>query len=245
MFSLLYSELLKMKGSKMFLVSLSGAAVSPVLTFFMHSSYHQNKPSSPTFDELFNQTHLFIVFLVGTMLFALITTYIFNREYEEDTLKNLLTIPVGRNQLIISKMTILLLWVEVIMLFSFLTALILGAIGGFEGFDKSIVINHLQKYLYTGILLYMLTPVIVIITMFFKNYVPSIAFSIFVTVGTLIIMQSKYISLYPWTIPMVMTFKDVEAELEYPYVYSWVILIAVFIISMVANMIYFNKTDVN
>lgn len=235
---------MKMKNSKMFLVSLLGGIVSPLLTFFMLLAHYQHNPDQTlTLDSFFNQTHLFIVFLVGTMLFALITTYLFNREFEEDTLKNLLTIPVGRTELIMSKLFILIVWVEIIMLFSYLMVVLLGMIGRFEGFDINVLLLYFKKYLYTGLLLYLLTPTITLITILFRSYIPSIAFSIFATLGTLIIMNSKYLSLYPWSIPVFMTFTDQHSE--YPIFFSWAIIMGVFIVSLTASLVYFNRTDIN
>ena len=69
MSNLLYTELLKMKGSKMFLISLLGGLVSPILTFFMLIGYHNQNPDTIlSFESFFSQTHLFIVFITGNML---------------------------------------------------------------------------------------------------------------------------------------------------------------------------------
>ncbi|AZO95446.1 ABC transporter permease [Halocella sp. SP3-1] len=242
--SLVYTELLKMKNSKMFLLSLLGGIVSPLLTFFMLLAHHQQNPAETlTMKSFLSQTHLFIAFLVGTMLFALITTYLFNREFEEDTLKNLLTIPVGRTQLVLSKLFILIVWIEIIMIYSFFMVILLGLIGGFEGFQTNILLLSFKKYIFTGFLLYLLTPVITLITILFRTYIPSIAFSIFATLATLVIMNSKYIALYPWGIPVLMTMNNQQSE--YPILISWLIIIGVFIISLTATLIYFNKTDID
>ena len=241
----MYTELLKMKGSRMFLVSLLGAVVSPLMTFFMLLGYHSDNPDEPLlFINLFNQTHLFITFLVGILLFALIATYLINREFEEGTVKNLLTIPVSRIQLILSKMIILFVWIEVIMIFSYSLLIILGFIGGFQGLNIAMVFTFLKKYLFTGFLLYLLTPIISVITLIFRSYVPSIAFSIFFTVGNLIIIQSsKYVRFYPWGIPLLFTTDNYQPE--YSLSISWFIILAFFIVSITANLIYFYRTDIN
>ncbi len=244
MANVIYTEILKMKKSRMFLLSLLGGIVSPLLNFFMLLAYHQQNPDETlTMESLFNQTHLFIVFLVGTLLFALITTYLFNREFEEDTLKNLLTIPVGRTQLVLSKLFILIIWIEIIMIYSFFMVILLGFIGGFEGFQTNLLFLSFKKYIFTGFLLFLLTPVIILITILFRSYIPSIAFSIFATLGTLIIMNSKYIAFYPWSIPVLMTMNSQQSE--YPILFSWLIIIGVFIISLTTTLIYFNKTDID
>ena len=233
-----------MKNSKMFLLSLLGGIVSPLLTFFMILARQQRNPAETlTIESFLSQTHLFIAFLVGTMLFALITTYLFNREFEEDTLKNLLTIPVGRTQLVLSKLLILIVWIEIIMVYSFFMVILLGFIGGFEGFQTNLLLFFFKKYIFTGFLLYLLTPVITLITILFRTYIPSIAFSIFATLATLVIMNSKYIALYPWSIPVSMTMNN--QQLEYPILISWLIIIGVFIISLAITLIYFNKIDID
>ncbi|HLV10460.1 MAG TPA: ABC transporter permease [Halanaerobiales bacterium] len=244
MFNLLYTELLKMKNSKMFLVSLLGSLVSPLLTFFMLTENSKNYPDkNPILENFFEQTQLFIAFLVGIMLFALITTYLFNREFEEDTLKNLLTIPVGRIKLILSKMLILLIWVETIMVFSYLLVVFLGLIGGFEGFEINILLLTFKKYIFTGFLLYLLTPVIILFTILFRSYIPSIALSIFATLTTLVLINSKYLALFPWGVPVLLS--SGTFQFEYPLIISWIILIATFTISLATSLIYFARTDIN
>ncbi len=244
MIRLLYTEIFKMKNSKMFLISLLGALVSPVMTFFMLVGYKRQNPDSIlSFGSYFNQTHLFIAFVIGNMLFALIVTYIYNREFEEDTLKNLLTIPISRVKLIISKLVILFLWIEIILLVSFLSVTIIGLITGFQNFTFDLFSEFLYKYLFTGFLFYLLVPSFVLVTLVFKGYVPTIAFSIFVTIGTIIFGQSKYLAFYPWGLPVHLTVSS--QEIVYPIIYSWIILAALFIISIVSTIIYFNHTDIN
>ena len=228
----------------MFLISLLGGLVSPILTFFMLIGYHNQNPDTIlSFESFFSQTHLFIVFIIGNMLFALITTYIFNREFEEDTLKNLLTIPVGRIKLIISKLVVLFIWIILILLCSYLAVYILGTITGFVGLTINMMLKYLQKYVFTGFLLYLLMPTIILITIVFKNYVPPLAFSIFITMGVVIFGQSKYLSFYPWGIPVLLTIDS--QEIAYPISYSWIIILGVFTISLIINFFYFKNKDLN
>ncbi|WP_176545592.1 ABC transporter permease, partial [Bacillus pseudomycoides] len=72
------------------------------------ASYISIKTKHPTptivFEQLFNEVTLYTVVVIGVPLFGVITAYLFNREYAEDTLKNLLTIPVSRIKFLISKL---------------------------------------------------------------------------------------------------------------------------------------------
>src|SRR5699024_8586147 len=105
--SLLFTERLKLKRSSMFLLSIAGSVVAPlvvvVATYF-------NKPSTP-FKELFYNVNLYTVLIIGAPLYGVVTTYLFNREYVENTIKNILTIPVSRVSFIMSKTLLLFMWI--------------------------------------------------------------------------------------------------------------------------------------
>ncbi|RKD29071.1 ABC transporter permease [Thermohalobacter berrensis] len=244
MTDLIYTEILKLKRSKMFIVSLAGSTVAPILNFFLFISMRARRPNgSYTFSDYFQQTNLFIAFIIGTLLFGLIATFIFNREYQEDTMKNLLTIPIGRNMLIINKLMILFMWIIFLMIFSLIVCTVLGFIANFTDFNFNIFIEYLKEYIFTGVLLFTLTPPVILIALIFKDYVPAIAFNIVVTVAGIIIGNSEYISIYPWTVPAAITIDGIN--LKYPLIYSCISIISVFTLSLIASFIYFNKKDLN
>ncbi len=247
MLNLLYIEILKLKRSKLFMVSLLGAMVVPVMIFFMLTSMRARNPQSIiTFENYFRQTDMFILLMIGTLLFGLLTTYVFNREYQEETLKNLLTIPVGRKSLIISKLLVVLMVILALMLFSFLLTLILGLIGHFEELSVELLIRWGQLYLYSGLLLFLLTPSVILITLLFKNYIAAIGFTIAVSVVSIIVAQSEYVLIYPWTVPGVIALPDLFVENEkFTMIHSWVSLGLTFILPLTASIIYFEKTDIN
>src|SRR5699024_12109559 len=95
------------KRSSMFLLSISGASVSPLVVVVPTYVY---EPSSP-FNELFYYVNLYTFLIIGAPLYGVVTTYLFNREYVENTIKNILTIPVSRVSFIMSKTLLLFMWI--------------------------------------------------------------------------------------------------------------------------------------
>src|SRR5699024_11345075 len=77
----------------------AGAAVAPLVVVV---ATYVNEPSTP-FKELFYNVNLYTVLIIGAPLYGVVTTYLFNREYVENTIKNILTIPVSRVSFIMSK----------------------------------------------------------------------------------------------------------------------------------------------
>src|SRR5699024_5916227 len=89
---LFYTEHIMLKRSSMFLLSIAGAVVAPLVVVV---ATYVNEPSTP-FKVLFYNVNLYTVLIIGAPLYGVVTTYLFNREYVENTIKNILTIPVSR-----------------------------------------------------------------------------------------------------------------------------------------------------
>ncbi|WP_140159013.1 ABC transporter permease [Bacillus thuringiensis] len=139
MVNLLYTELLKLKRSNMFLISIIGAGVAPFLVVVASYIHIKTKQPTPTiwFHQLFTDVNLYTTLVIGFPLYGVVVAYLLTREYAEDTLKNLLTIPVSRISFIISKFIILFLWIMMLTLVAWALTLILGLLGNFPGFSRA------------------------------------------------------------------------------------------------------------
>ncbi|WP_409343198.1 ABC transporter permease [Paenibacillus sp. MBLB4367] len=244
MVSLVYTELLKLKRAKMFLVSVVGAAAAPIMMFIGFLNMRKDKPETPiTFELSFYNTNLYVLLLIGTLLYGIITAYLFNREYAEDTLKNLLTIPVSRISLLISKWIMLFLWIVVLTLVAWGLTLLLGLIGRFEGLDASVITGSLKQYIVGAAFIFLLSTPTVFITLLFKNYVPTIIFTAIVTMGNVALAEQDYQGLFPWSAVHVIA--SGEFAPAYPALYSYAAILLTSIAGFLATIIYFKRTDVH
>lgn len=244
MVNLVYTELLKLKRAKMFTVSLIGAAAAPLMVFIGYLDYTSKRPGeSILFSEAFSQTNLYVHLLIGTLLYGVITAYLFNREYVEDTLKNLLTIPVSRTSLIASKLVLLFIWILTLTLVAWGLTLILGLIGQYEGLNAALLLQSLKQFLIGGGLLFLLSTPTMFVTFLFKNYVPTIIFTAVITMGNVALANREYKVIYPWS--AVNAIAENSFVPEYPPLYSYVAIIATAIIGLIATIIYFKKVDIH
>jgi bacitracin transport system permease protein len=242
--NLLYTELLKLKRSEMFLISMLGAAAAPILCFVGFVSFNQENPGDPIlFKVAFSQTNFYVVLLIGLLLYGVITSYLFSREYTEDTLKSLLTIPVSRFNFVISKLILLFLWITILTLISWALTLILGLIGQFEGLTIKIMIDSILNYMIGGCLMFLLSTPIIFVTLLIKNYVPTVVFTIIIGMGNLIVWESKYRSLYPWSAAAVITYNNFPAE--YPPEVAYLSILLTFIVGLAATLVYFMRANVH
>src|SRR5699024_12168327 len=67
---------------------------------------------------------------------GVVTTYLFNREYVENTIKNILTIPVSRVSFIMSKTLLLFMWIMMLTMIAWFLTLFLVLLTQFDGLDR-------------------------------------------------------------------------------------------------------------
>ncbi|OYD07139.1 ABC transporter permease [Paludifilum halophilum] len=244
MVNLLYMELLKLKRSHMFLISIFGASAAPFISFIASLTKKAKLPYSPLqIDEFFSETHLYCVLLIGVPLYGVIAAYLFHREYAEGTLKNLLTIPVSRMGLILSKWALLALWIMALTLISCGWTYIFGLVGPFEGWSTNLLVESFNQFVTSGILLWLLTPPMILVTYLFKSYVTTIVFTIIITMVNLMIFGTEYSALFPWSAVQVIATSSFFPE--YPPTYSYLTIMATSFIGFFTTLVYFNKADIH
>lgn len=111
-----------------------------------------------------------------------------------------------------------------------------------------VILNALTGYLYTGALLFLLTPAVIFVTLIFKSYVPSFAFVIIATFAELVTIfaGSKYATICPWTAPLhLMSDSMVHINSEFTSTHSASSIMAVFVIGLVSSLAYFRRADIH
>src|SRR5699024_8292491 len=98
-----------------------------------------NEAPTP-FQELFYKVNLYTVLIIGAPLYGVVTTYLFNREYVGNTIKNILTIAVSRESFIMSKMLQLFMWIMMLLMIVWFLTLFLGLLTQFDGLDISLLV---------------------------------------------------------------------------------------------------------
>ncbi|MEB9670284.1 ABC transporter permease [Bacillus anthracis] len=245
MVNLLYTELLKLKRSNMFLISIIGAGVAPFMVVVASFVSLKTKHPTPTivFSQLFGEVNLYTVLIIGVPLYGVVTAYLFTREYAEDTLKNLLTIPVSRISFIISKFIILFLWIMMLTFVAWVLTLLLGIIFQFDGLSSSLMRESFVQFLIGGLLLFVLSTPIILLTIVLKNYVPTIVFTVVITMINLMTANSEHRALFPWAAAGDISRNTLQPT--YPPEYSYIGIFGTSIIGLVLLISHFKKVDIH
>ena len=142
MLAFITTEFQKLKRYSIILVGMLGVACSPIISIVMQKIMTDEAKNvlNYTFPDLLNSTIWNNMTMFFPMIIALIGGYMINREYTDDTLKNLQVIPIAFPKLMIGKLsTIGLLSILLGFCNSFVT-IIVGIIACRENMTLSTII---------------------------------------------------------------------------------------------------------
>src|SRR5690625_2359290 len=218
---------------------IHGDALAPFV-FVLFSYVHE--PATP-FKELFYNVNLYTVLIIGVPLYGVVTSYLFNREYTENTLKNILTTPVSRVSFIMSKTLLLFMWIMMLTVTAWGITLVLGVLTQFNGLNISVLTESLKQFSIGGLLLFILSSPIILLTLVMKNYVPTIIFTVVITLINVMGGNSEHRALFPWAAAG--DIANNTLPLTYPPEYSYIGITATALIGFTAMIVYFKKADIH
>ena len=231
MLNLISCELLKLKRSKMVLISVAGVLSTPLLMLIEALQTHFDKPEIIfTLSDIYSDSVLYIMLLVNIMIYVAIAAYLFSREYTESTLKTILPIPISRTKLLIGKFCTLLLWIVMLTLVTwagiFIVCGLYDAVFTLEGYSLLVAI---------------VSP-FVFVAMKTKGFVAPMIGSAVIVMGSAALSNQEWGALYPWTA----TYFLVQGKLQstgYPTLLSVSIIILVSAVGFLMTFHHFKKED--
>ena len=240
MFTFIEMEFLKLKRSRIFLLSLLGAVLPPLLMFIAVTSFDEGQ----TFEALFTNVNMYMSAMFAVLIFAIIISYLFGREYNEHTLKTMLTIPVSREKFLASKYIMFLVWIVILTVVTSISTLAFGFAAGLEGFSIKIFAEGFAQLLYANVLLFLSFSPFVFVSLFITNMVPAMIGGAGLALVNLMVYGQNWAPFVPWVCPYLIASGEI-AEYTTSITVSYGVILATFVIGLVISYIYFTKTDVS
>ena len=239
MLTFIKMEFLKLKRSKIFLLSILMAALPSILMFIATFAFDETQ----SFDALFSTVNMYMSALFAILLFSIIISYLFGREYNEHTLKTMLTVPISRGKFLISKYLMFLIWILILTVVTSLSTLAFGFAAGLTGFTLQLFLNSFAELLFANILLFLTFSPFVFISLFITNMVPAMVGGASLTLVSLLVNGQSWAPYVPWACPYLISsgeIADYGVSLMIPYG----VILVTFIIGLAISYVYFTKKDV-
>ena len=239
MLTFIEMEFLKLKRSNIFFLSLMGAVLPPLLMFIAVFAFDEGN----SFDLLFSNVNMYMSALFAVLLFAIIISYLFGREYNEHTLKAMLTIPISRGKFLMAKYVMFLVWILILTVVTTLSTVIFGFIAGLEGFTLKLLVDSFAQLLFANVLLFLTFSPFVFISLFITNMVPAMVGGAGLTLVNMMIYGQTWAPYVPWVCPYLIASGEI-AEFSASITVSYGVILATFVIGLLISYVYFTKKDV-
>ena len=239
MLTFIKMEFLKIKRSKIFLLSILMAALPSILMFIATFAFDETQ----SFDALFSTVNMYMSALFAILLFSIIISYLFGREYNEHTLKTMLTVPISRGKFLISKYVMFLIWILILTVVTSLSTLAFGFVAGLSGFTLQLFINSFAELLFANILLFLTFSPFVFISLFITNMVPAMVGGASLTLVSLLVNGQSWAPYVPWACPYLLSSGEI-ADYGVSLIIPYGVILVTFLIGIVVSYIYFTKKDV-
>jgi len=233
-------EFLKLKRSKIFLLSVLGAILPPLLMFIAVTSFDEGQ----TFEALFTNVNMYMSAMFAVLIFAIIISYLFGREYNEHTLKTMLTIPISRGKFLMSKYVMFLVWIVILTVITSVSTLIFGFAAGLEGFTLNLFAESFFELLYANVLLFLTFSPFVFLSLFITNMVPAMVGGAALSLVNLMVYGQNWAPFVPWVCPYLIASGEI-AEYATSISVSYGVILVTFVIGLVISYVYFTKKDVS
>jgi ABC-2 type transport system permease protein len=178
----------------------------------------------------------------GMLVFAILTSWIFGREFSDHTVKELLALPTPRMVITAVKFFYILMLGWGIILWIFMLGLLIGSLVAIPGWSIGLAYRSFWLIFLSGSLtLLMMTPVAFFASVG-RGFLPPLGWAIFTLILAQIAGITGWGSWFPWSIPAML------AELSGPLsaqigLHSYILVVFTSFVGAAATIFWWNTAD--
>ncbi|HLF73642.1 MAG TPA: ABC transporter permease [Anaerolineales bacterium] len=151
----------------------------------------------PTFFNILAQA----VAVGGAILFAIVTSWVFGREFSDRTAKELLALPAAREAIVAAKFVLIAAWTSALTVFIFLIGLVVGKLVVIPGWSGELLRSASVDILGSAALTIALLPFVALLASTGRGYLPPFGWTILTVVLAQIAAVTGWGDWFPWSVP--------------------------------------------
>lgn len=137
----------------------------------------------------------------GTLLFTLVTAWVFGREFSDRTAKELLALPTPRAAIVGAKFVVIGVWAAALTAIVFVLGLAVGAAVGLPGWSQALAWRAAGDLLITAALVLALMPLVALIASAGRGYLPPFGWAFLTLFLAQILAALGWGAWFPWSVP--------------------------------------------
>jgi ABC-2 type transport system permease protein len=137
----------------------------------------------------------------GGILFAVITSWVFGREFSDRTAKELLALPTAREAIIAAKFLVTTVWVLLLTVWVFLFGLLIGRLVVIPGWSEELLRRASIDIMGTALLVVTTLPFVALFASIGRGYLPPFGWTILTVALAQIAAITGWGDWFPWSVP--------------------------------------------
>jgi ABC-2 type transport system permease protein len=192
----------------------------------------------PTFFDLLAQS----VAIGGAVLFAIVTTWVFGREFSDRTVKELLALPTTRQAIVAAKFVVIVGWTFLLTLLVFGLGLVVGSLVDIPGWSPQLLRAAFVTCLGSAGLTIALVPFVALLASAGRGYLPPFGWTVLTVVLAQIAAATGWGDWFPWSVPALFTgVAGPRADFLGPHSYRLVLVAG--LIGLAATFYWWRSAD--
>ena len=252
----IWAEGLKIRRSKMLLITILAFVLIPVLMSFM--MYLAKNPelahklgilgAKATVLNLTADWPTYFGFLnmasgaIGLAGFGFVTSWDFGREYSDHTAKDLLALPTPRSSIVLAKFVVVAIWCALLSLILLSSGLIAGGVVQLSGWTSETASHSVSVFAVTALLTILLSTPVAFFASLGRGYLAPVGFVILAFAISQFVAALGFAQYFPWSILMLYA-GAAGAESAQLGIISYVILFLTSILGLIGTLAWWRYAD--
>jgi ABC-2 type transport system permease protein len=182
------------------------------------------------------------VAVAGMILFSIVTTWVFGREFSDHTIKELLALPTSREATITAKFIVIGVWTMIVTLLIFGVSLVVGKLVVLPGWSMELFGSTFIGIMGCALLTLGLLPAVALLASTGRGYLPPFGWMIL----TMVLAQFSAIlgwgDWFPWAVPALFS-GAAGPRAENLGVHSYIMLALTFLLGLAATYYWWRSAD--
>ncbi|MBK6267159.1 ABC transporter permease [Marivirga sp. S37H4] len=178
----------------------------------------------------------------GVLIFGFVASWIFGREYSDDTAKDLLALPTSRIKILNAKYSLYVIWCFVLTVSNLVVGALIGLLLQLPAPTTDLITAHATNYFLTTVLTVIIGTPVAFMAIWSKGYLGPLGFVALALVFSQIIAATGFGYYFPWSVPGLFSGAGGEYK-EQLDTYSYLILILTSVLGYIATVSYWRYAD--
>ena len=178
----------------------------------------------------------------GAILFALITAWVFGREFSDHTAKELMALPTPRWVIVSAKFVLTALWILGLTLLIFVVGLGVGTAVDIPGWSLELAWTSFWTVSVTALLTFLLMPFVALFASSGRGYLPPLGWTILALAFANIVSLLGWGDWFPWAVPVLVS-GMVKSHADQVGLHSYLVVLLAFFVGVAATFAWWQSAD--